>query len=74
MTMITRSELIALARVSNIDLTVEELENMLIRLAEVLQYAARVKEFADMYLCKMIVKIVMCYVLMFQSLLILILF
>lgn len=47
MTTITRSELLALARVSNIDLTPEELESMPARLAEVLQYAAMVKELAD---------------------------
>lgn len=44
MTTITREELLALARVSNIALTAEELESMPKRLEEVLQYAAKVKE------------------------------
>ena len=48
MTIITRAELLALARVSNIDLTPEELDSMSTQLAEVLHYAARVKEFLDM--------------------------
>jgi len=48
MTLISRAELLALARVSNIDLTAEELESMPVRLAEVLQYAALVKELADL--------------------------
>lgn len=48
MTTITREELLALARISHIELTAEELENMPKRLEEVLQYAAKVKELEHM--------------------------
>lgn len=48
MTTITRAELLALARVSQIELTEQELESMPTRLSEVLHYAAMVKELADM--------------------------
>ncbi len=48
MTTITREELLALARVSHIELTAEELESMPKRLEEVLQYAAKVKELEQM--------------------------
>lgn len=44
--MITREELLALAKVSHLELTPDELETMPARLAEVLQYAAMVKELA----------------------------
>ena len=44
--MITRAELLALAKVSQLELTPEELETMPARLAEVLQYAAMVTELA----------------------------
>ncbi len=50
MTTITREELLALARVSQIDLTPEELDNMPIRLGEVLHYAAMVKELENVSL------------------------
>jgi aspartyl/glutamyl-tRNA(Asn/Gln) amidotransferase C subunit len=48
MTIITREELLALARVSQLELTPDELESMPKRLEEVLQYAAKVKELTDM--------------------------
>jgi aspartyl/glutamyl-tRNA(Asn/Gln) amidotransferase C subunit len=50
MTQITREELLALARVSQLELTSEELETMPARLGEVLQYAAKVKELEHMTL------------------------
>jgi aspartyl/glutamyl-tRNA(Asn/Gln) amidotransferase C subunit len=50
MTFITREELLALARVSQLELTPDELESMPARLGEVLQYAAKVKELEHMTL------------------------
>ncbi len=50
MTTITRAELLALARISHIDLTPEELDSIPPRLEAVLQYAAMVKELANVSL------------------------